>query len=248
MKIGLISDIHGNLQALTQVLAALDAAGVDMILCAGDLVCYGANPNEVMALLRGRGVACVAGNYDTAVAWNLPKASRKPSSPRNEPLKQAALDWTKKQVDAVHLSYLRGLPFTALHEVDGLRVRLLHAGPTYLDEWVSPDEPESLTAVTQTLPADVIVLGHTHQPFVAKSNGTLFINPGAVGRSLDGDPRASYAILETDFSGVTMYREAYDVATAVAAIKQTDMPSEIGDLVYHAVRRIEQLQIVKRDA
>lgn len=242
MKIGLIADIHGNLQALERVLAALDAAGVELVLCVGDLVCYGANPNEVMALVRERGILCVTGNYDTAVAWNLPKASRKPSSPRNEPLKQAALDWTKAQVDATHLPYLRGLPFTSLHEVDGLRVRLLHAGPTYLDEWLSPDEPERLTAVAQTMPADVIVLGHTHQPFVARANGTLFVNPGAVGRSLDGDARASYAILETGFPGATLYREAYDVETAVAAIKQSGMPTEIGDLVYHAARRIEHIE------
>lgn len=61
MKIGLIADIHGNLQALERVLAALDAAGVELVLCVGDLVCYGANPNEVLALVRERGIFCVTG-------------------------------------------------------------------------------------------------------------------------------------------------------------------------------------------
>ena len=79
MKIGLISDIHGNQQALTKVLGQLYNEHVDLVLCAGDLVCYGAHANQVLDLMRSCAIACVAGNYDAAVAWNWPSASSKPS-------------------------------------------------------------------------------------------------------------------------------------------------------------------------
>lgn len=243
MEIGLIADIHGNLQALQAVLAALEAADVALILCAGDVVCYGAQPNEVIALLRKRGIPCVAGNYDTAVAWNVP-AARQPSTPLNEPLKQAALNWTKQQILPEQRVYLCGLPFTAVYEIAGRRIRLLHAGPRYLDEWVTPDDPRSLADVAAQMPADVIVLGHTHQPFVAHCGDTLFINPGAVGRSLDGDPRASYAVLDLETRLVQHHRLAYDLDTAVTAIQHTTMPPEIARLIAHAARRIEDLQEV----
>lgn len=241
MKVGLIADIHGNLQALQRVLAFLDEAAADVILCAGDLVCYGAQHNEVLTLLRKRAIPSVMGNYDDAVAWNRPKASRKPSSERNEPLKQAALDWTKNNLHDQHLPFLRGLPLTSLHVVDGTRIRLLHAGVDFYDEWVTPDQPDKLLVIAQRLPADVIVLGHTHQSFSTNVDGTLFINPGAVGRSLDGDPRASFALFDTTSQQTTFFRQPYALNNALLAIRQSDMPDEIETLVRHAARRIEQL-------
>lgn len=241
MKIGLISDIHGNFQAFQQVLSSLEALEVNLVLCAGDLVCYGANPNEVLTLVRQQGISCVTGNYDAAVAWNWSRSSRKPSSPRNERLKQAALDWTKQHLAWNHLGFLQGLPWTSVHKFGDLSLRLLHAGPFFLDEWVSPDEPQTFSVVAELMPADVIVLGHTHQPFVEEHNGILFVNPGAVGRSLDGDPRLSYAVLETETLAVKHYRETYDLEAALTAIHLSSMPAGIGTLIQHAARRIEQL-------
>jgi predicted phosphodiesterase len=106
MKLGLISDIHGNLQALERILATLDDNGVEMILCAGDLVCYGADHEQVLRVLRERHIPCVVGNYDYAVAWDQPRASEKSSSLLTEPLKQAALDWTKTHISVVFANML----------------------------------------------------------------------------------------------------------------------------------------------
>ena len=241
MLLGLISDIHGNYEALDQVLAELRQADVELILCAGDLICYGAEDNRVLDRLQAEGIPCVMGNYDDAVAWDRPKASRKPSSPRNEPLKQAALDWSKANIEQRHIPYLRGLPWSSIHEIDGLRVRLLHAGPHYLDEWVTPDEPDLLSEIARRMPAVVTVLGHTHRPFVTQTDGTIFINPGAVGRSLDRDPRAAFATLDTRSLAVKHYRVAYNLDAAVHAIARSGMPPEIARLVEHGARRIENL-------
>jgi len=261
MKIGMISDIHGNIQALIQVLEALDRQGADMILCAGDLVCYGANPNEVLQLLRQRNIPSVIGNYGAAVVWDLPSASSIPSSPQTEPLKQAALAWTKRNTSYKSIAYLRRLPWRLDYQIDGLRISVLHAGPDRLDESFSPDSPDRLEDLALRLQADVVVLGHTHQAyihvcetnpvalgfFIPKSDEcnwrgqTVFVNPGAVGRSLDGDTRASYAILDTATRAAHIYRTTYAVEAAVQAIAKSGMPAQIAALVRHGARRIEEI-------
>ncbi len=248
MKIGLISDIHGNQQALTKVLGQLYAERVDLILCAGDLVCYGAHSNQVLALMRSCAIPCVTGNYDAAVAWNWPSASSKPSSPATEGVKQAALDWTKRNLDSKHRDYLRGLPWTLSYRLDGLRIVVIHAGLQQLDEWYTPEEPARLCQLAVQVAADVIVLGHTHQSFIyeveyAPGHKTLLVNPGAVGRSLDGDTRAAYAIFQTDSRKLQLRRIEYDLQLTVQAIMNSGMPPEIGWLIQHGARRVEQLPI-----
>lgn len=248
MKIGLISDIHGNQQALTKVLSQLYAERVDLILCAGDLVCYGAHCNQVLDLMRSCAIPCVTGNYDAAVAWNWPSASSKPSSSATEGLKQAALEWTKRNIHSKHRDYLRGLPWTLSYWLDGLRIVVIHAGLQELDEWYTPEEPARLCQLAAQVVADVIVLGHTHQPFVceveyAPGRKTLFVNPGAVGRSLDGDTRAAYAIFQTGICEAQLKRIPYDLKLAVQAIMKSGMPHEIGLLIQHGARRVEQLPV-----
>jgi putative phosphoesterase len=246
MKIGLIADIHGNQHALTKVLSQLYLERVDLILCAGDLVCYGSQTNQVLDLMRSCAIPCVTGNYDAAVAWNLPSASNKPSSPATEALKQTALDWAKRNVHSKHRDYLRGLPWMLSYYLDKLRIVVIHAGLQQLDEWYSPEEPAHLCQLAAQMAADVIVLGHTHQPFVceveyAPGRKTLFVNPGAVGRSLDGDTRSAYATLQTATRDVQLKRIEYDVKMAVQAIMNSGMPHEIGLLIQYGVRRVEQL-------
>lgn len=246
MIIGLIADIHGNLQALSTVLRELYAQHVDVVLCAGDLVCYGAHPNHVIAMLRQCAIPCVAGNYDAAVAWDLPTAARKPSSPQTEPLKQAALDWTKQEIHSKHRDYLRALPWSMNFQMDGRKLHLLHAGPNYLDEWLTPEQPDDLANLAASLKTDVVILGHSHQPFVhsvvdALGHKTLFVNPGSVGRSLDGDTRAAYALLDTTAGKAQLRRVAYDLDIAVQAIFRSGMPAGVGLLVRFGARRLEQL-------
>lgn len=243
MRLGLIADIHANLDALTAVLAEMERAQVDLIVCAGDLVCYGAFPNECLDLLRARGIPSVAGNYDDAVAWGRASASRARSSPATEPLKLAALRWAQDELSAYHRPFLRGLPWSIEYHIAGLHVHVLHAGQQYLDEWLSPEQPEQLAALAGSVHADLIVLGHTHQQFAWRSGATMLVNPGAVGRSLDGDPRAACAVWDTQTREATLLRVEYDVDAAASAIEHSGMPAEIGMLVRLGARRIEELVI-----
>ncbi|MBX3013526.1 MAG: metallophosphoesterase family protein [Caldilineaceae bacterium] len=115
-----------------------------------------------------------------------------------------------------------------------------------MDDWYTPDEPTRLHQLASQVMADVIVLGHTHQPFIdtveaAPGHQTLFVNPGAVGRSLDGDTRAAYAILQTEPLQADLHRIAYDLNATVQAIFQSGMPPAIGHLLQQGLRRVEQL-------
>ncbi|MEM7735707.1 MAG: metallophosphoesterase family protein [Deinococcota bacterium] len=241
MRLGLIADIHGNIEALDAVLQHLEQHAVDMILCAGDLVAYGATPNQVIRKLKDQGIPSVAGNYDDAVAWDKAKASRKASSARNEPLKQAALDWTKKVIRPANKQFLKQLPWQLSYQLDGKRLVVLHAGLDYLDEWLVPEDDALLQRTATRLAADIVVLGHTHRAFSQQVGDTLFINPGAVGRSLDGDPRASCAVLDTNTLISQHQRVSYDLAPTLNAIYKSSMPREIGVLIKHAARRIEEV-------
>lgn len=246
MKLGLISDIHGNLHALEQVLLELEERQVQLILCAGDLVCYGAFPNEVLELLRQKSIPTVLGNYDAAVAWDLPTVSSKPSSPQTEPIKLAALAWAKAQISNENVHYLRGLPWVTWHRLGDTTVQLLHGGPTQLDAWYDATSNSKLCELAETTAADLLVIGHSHQQFaieVVRSIGekTLIVNPGAVGRSIDGDPRAAYAVIDLTTRQVELLRAEYDLDAATEAIRKSSMPSLVADLVYHAARRVENL-------
>lgn len=246
MKIGLISDIHGNIHALTRVLQELYAHPVDIILCAGDLVGFGAHPGQVIHLLRHMAIPCAAGNYDAAVAWDLPQPSQRPSSPALEPLRRAALAWAQAHLSQEQKHYLRNLPMTLSFKLDGLHIQVMHAGLDALDDWYMPDDPDRMARLAARLAADVVIMGHTHHPYAFRSwhegkkpgsvRTTLFINPGSVGRPLDGDPRAAFAIFDTRKQQVDFHRIEYDVDAAARAVEKSGMPLAIARLLREATR------------
>lgn len=241
MRVGLIADIHGNLHALETVLKTLEKESLDHILCAGDLVVYGAYPAETLKLLQDHKIPSVCGNYDYAVGFDQPKASRKPSSALNEPIKQVALDWTKQKLPWSCKQYLRSLPWRMDYHLGGCHIAVVHASLDALDDYLIPETPDDLHLLAKRVASDVVVIAHTHQPFVYLADETLIVNPGAVGRSLDGDARASFAILETETLSVEHHRLAYPVDRAADAIASSGMPPEIAEMVRLGLRRVEQL-------
>ena len=110
-----------------------------------------------------------------------------------------------------------------------------------LDEEVFPEQTAELADMAAHLRSRVVVLGHTHQAFSQTVQSTLFINPGAVGRSLNGDLRARGAILDTQNLAVDFLRVDYDVDAAVHSILQSGQPAEIATLVRHGARRLEEV-------
>jgi predicted phosphodiesterase len=227
MQYAILSDPHANLEALTATLAAIDAAGVDEIICLGDLVGYYANPNECVDLIRRRGIRCVAGNHDTVATG------------RNSPTHfgqraQRAIAWTREQLTADNLRFLADLPITQTIED---RVFLVHGAAhptpnenTYLSN-TRQAEASFLSLSQFTSPSRLCFFGHTHRALVytMSANGCVrlkcpslrlradtsyLINPGSVGQPRDQDPRASFVVYDSTVESIRFHRVAFDWATA----------------------------------
>lgn len=167
MKIGLISDVHGDALALGRALDRLDLAGVDRILCAGDLVGYGPEPDRAVAMLRRRQIACVRGNHDR---WAL---SRPLGAP--DPSGGASPGAEARE-------FLATLPPLAIRSIGGRLIVVAHGVPgddtTYLTPQAYP--ADGLRALLTDLGADVLVVGHTHEPAWFRDATGLFVNPGSI--------------------------------------------------------------------
>lgn len=224
MKIAIISDIHGNLQALDAVLADIDDQQVDTVYCLGDLVGYGAAPNEVIQKIRARGLPTIMGNYDDGVGFERDDCGCAYREESERERGDRSLAWTKAHVWNENKLYLQSLVPEIRFEADSKRVLLVHGSPRKMNEYLFEDRPlSSFRRLAASSDADVIVFGHTHKPYVKDVDGVRFVNAGSVGKPKDGDWRACYAILAPE---VTFRRVTYDVAAAAAAIRATDLPDE----------------------
>jgi diadenosine tetraphosphatase ApaH/serine/threonine PP2A family protein phosphatase len=242
----IISDIHGNADALRAVLADIDTRAVDRIVCLGDIIGYGPDPLECVDLVAGRCAWSLMGNHDFGVLYE----------PTNfNPGAEAAAYWTREQFDRVEDPELRAERYRFLGR---LRVRVVETPPTSprsllavhgsprrpINEYIFPDDAVGATDKIRTifeLIDGIAVVGHTHVPGVftnepdfyppeeAGAGGVyrfqdsekVIINVGSVGQPRDHDPRASYAILHPD--RVEFFRVAYDidaVANKIRAIEQ----------------------------
>jgi predicted phosphodiesterase len=243
MRYALISDIHANLPALLAVLDDIDARkGVDAIYHLGDLTGYAPWPNEVVALLRERGIPGIAGNYDSTVATDYKHCGCRAETPQDEELSHLSYDWTRAHVTPETKKYLGSLPFRVDlrplgGHVSGPAITLVHGNQTLNTVYVAEDRPDSfLEKMAKDIGAragDVICFGHTHKPWQRTVGGVRFINTGSVGRPKDGDCRACYVLLTIDQSGanVEFVRVSYDVAQAANAIRESDLPDEFAEVL-----------------
>ena len=225
LKVGVIADIHSNLPALEAVLKHMPK--VDALICAGDLVGYAAEPNEVVELVHKRELPTVMGNHDYA-------AVTRDVSSFNPWAARAAL-WTAERLTRENAGYLRKLPEHLKLELGGRRVYVVHGSPRDpLFEYVFPDVSNRVLAeLTRDLEADVVVLAHTHVPMMRKVMGKLILNPGGIGQPRDRDPRASYAVLTIGKEiEARIERVEYDIEEAAKKIAQAGLPSELGTRLY----------------
>jgi len=198
--ISLISDIHANLQALDAVLADIDRrADADAIYHAGDLVGYSSSPNEVVARLRVRGIAGIAGNYDSTVATDYDHCGCRSEGPRQEELAHLSYEYTRRTVTAETKHALAALPFSLEvrplgGHASGPRLVIVHGTPTlntvYWTEDRTDDFCRKMAAMVALKSGDVIAFGHTHKPWHRAVDGIHFVNTGSVGRPKDGNWRA----------------------------------------------------------
>ena len=201
MRVALISDIHANLEALEAVLADLPA--VDRIVCCGDLVGYYDRPNEVCALVRDRGIACIRGNHDAYVTGALtPDAEKRPFY---------RTDWTRDVLADAHLTWLEGLGTDLRFEDDLHRLWIRHASPWDEETYLYPDAAAAIARL-EIEEGETLVVGHTHRPLHVGAGHGRLLNPGSVGQPRDWDPRAAYAVIDLATGAVDQRRVRYEVA------------------------------------
>jgi putative phosphoesterase len=228
MKIAVISDIHSNIQALSSVLREINDENPEYILCIGDLVGYGADPNEVIDELKIMdNLVCVAGNHDNAVVTGN---TRKLNQDATE-----AVVWTQERITDRNLEFLERLKKYQALELENLHFFLVHGSPDdYLNEYIYDDVPEDrLEGFFEDTEAHVLMMGHTHVPFVREVGVNTALNPGSVGQPRDNDRRASYVMVDTEKMEIQVNRVSYDIDDAAESIKKSKLPDSLGERLYY---------------
>ena len=225
-RIAVFSDLHGNSAATEAVLAAIDAERPDAVYCLGDLVGYGARPNETVALVRERGIPTIMGNYDDGVGFDRDDCGCAYTDPEEAARGQESLFWTRAVTTPENKAYLRGLVPEIRFETEGVRFRLVHGSPRRMNEYLFEDrDPRSLARIAAMADADVLVFGHTHRPWVKAISGVLMVNEGSVGKPKDGDPRAAWALFTVEAGQpvrVELRRVPYDIGSMATEIRAAE--------------------------
>jgi putative phosphoesterase len=229
-RVAIITDIHGNLLALQESLAAIDKIGVDAIYCGGDLVGYGPHPNEVCELIEQRAIPTIYGNYDYAIGRELDDCGCAYVTAHDRELGQRSVAWTLQHTDPAAKQFMHALPFDLRFQVGETAIHLVHGSPRKVNEYLFEDKPASLyERLAKAEDADMLVFGHTHKPWIATFGGVRFVNCGSVGKPKDGDPRAGFAILESDDAGqvsASIQRVPYDAEAVAREVEAAGLPGE----------------------
>ncbi len=237
MRIGVVSDIHGNRHAFEAVLDAIAGSDCEELWCLGDLVGYGADPDACVELARSHTAICLAGNHDLGVCGSIPLEQFSRGA-------AIAAHWTRDVISDETLEYLRSLE---PQHVEG-SVALYHASPRDpIWEYVLSPLQAELCMDVQARPVSLI--GHSHVALsfsrrleVAATgetrddgdelrfgDGDWLVNPGSVGQPRDGDPRAAWLELDTDAWSARYHRTEYDIAGAAAAIRAAKLPESLAE-------------------
>jgi diadenosine tetraphosphatase ApaH/serine/threonine PP2A family protein phosphatase len=244
MRIGILSDIHSNLEALTETLAAVERHRPDTLVCLGDVVGYGASPNECCELVRGACGVTLVGNHDAAVTGRMDYSFYYDAA-------RHALDWTAARLAPEHLEWLRGLPY--LHQQDG--VGYSHGNP--LDpqafEYVfAMEQAYELLPNLERLP-ELSFIGHSHlckafalhgddevhevlaAKFTLRRGYKYVVSVGSVGQPRDCDNRAGFVIYDSAKRLVEFHRLPYDVEASAQRIFDADLALNFGKRLFLGV-------------
>jgi predicted phosphodiesterase len=253
VRLAILSDIHANLPALEAVLADIDGAGIEELWCLGDVVGYGAQPDECARLVAEHCELCLVGNHDLAVLGELDDSSFSPAA-------AAAVRWTRETARPETIDFLRGLePADESHEV-----ALYHASPRD-PVWEYVLWPDQAAECIAAQAARVSLVGHSHVALffvmagdrnplargqaaelndgakgaqagagtrVDLSEGRWLLNPGSVGQPRDGDPRAAWLELDTDGWEASYHRIDYEIDRAAEAIAASELPEHLAKRLY----------------
>jgi diadenosine tetraphosphatase ApaH/serine/threonine PP2A family protein phosphatase len=244
MRIAILSDIHSNLEALTEALAAIEREKPDQVICLGDVVGYGASVNPCCDLIRKRAAVTLLGNHDAAVAGRMDYGFYYDAA-------RHALDWTASRIEPENLSWLRGLPFTYRSD----EVCFSHGSP------IVPESYQYVFALEQAkelLPhvrelSTVNFIGHSHlcKVFAIGPSGDVVevvstrfglrqgykyvVSVGSIGQPRDCDNRACFVTYDTVRREVTYHRVAYDIETSAQKIFDADLALNFGKRLFLGV-------------
>ncbi|WP_377811942.1 metallophosphoesterase family protein (plasmid) [Azospirillum sp. A29] len=216
VKLIIISDIHGNHDALRALPEAYDELWV-----LGDLVNYGPQPNDVVADIMGKASLAIQGNHDHAVAHDDDRRW----SARYRPLAEATRRYTSSALGDAQKAYLRGLPQQVQAERDGLRFHLTHAMPSDPLYGRHPRDAAGWERELDGLRADVLLVGHTHVPMLRRIGDRVVLNPGSLGQPRNGTTLASYAVCQDGRFELKSYR--YPVEATIAKLKSLGLPRPV---------------------
>ncbi|HEX8053478.1 MAG TPA: metallophosphoesterase family protein [Thermoleophilaceae bacterium] len=239
-RVALISDVHGNLPAFQAVLADIERAGVDARWCLGDLVGYGAQPDECVALARESCDVCLIGNHDLVVIDKIEITEFSHNA-------AVAAVWTREHIAQESVDYLSGLASSG----QGGELGLYHASPRDpVWEYVlsAPQAGQCMDAMEPRVGA----VGHSHVALwfsrtdggavsgdqarggteLDLSQGDWIVNPGGVGQPRDGDPRAAWLLLDLGTWTATWHRVEYEIDAAARAIEQAGLPDVLSKRLY----------------
>ncbi len=230
MRLAILSDIHGNLEALEAVLADVDASRVDAMACLGDFVGYGASPNPCIERLRPRLEAAVTGNHDVVAAGRLRLGAFNSDA-------ATAARWTSEALTDENRAWLASLPYTARWR----GALLVHASPLEPEEWHYVLSPYEAEHEMEGFQEPLCFIGHSHYPGVFERDGgrlrysrdpevrldagrRYIVNVGSVGQPRDGDPRAAYLLWDDRERTVRHVRIDYDIDGAMKRILDAGLP------------------------
>ena len=224
MRIAIISDIHSNLEALTKAFEIIDTKNVDEIVCLGDIVGYGANPNECVELIKKRVKYVVIGNHDYAVAVDPNELLYFSAHARESDL------WTRDVLTKENLDFLKSLPFT----ISFKDLLFVHSSPAQPREWEYIFTEVQAKVQFPYFKEKICFIGHSHLPGVFPETGSYngkldrntryIINVGSVGQPRDGDWRLCFGIFDTNTWTYEEIRAEYDVEKASNKIIQNGLP------------------------
>lgn len=236
MRIAVLGDIHGNIEALKAAYGA--AAGrAEKVYHLGDVGGYAPFVNEVVDFLIEHEIEGVQGNYDYNVAHDSEHCGCKYEDPLQAELADRSFAWTKEHASERSKAYMRDLPVTISFSSHGKEVILFHATPHKNNLYWFEDRPEKFFAeMAAKTDADVLIYGHTHVPYRREVLGKVFINAGSVGKPKDGDPRACLAVIDITDKEVTsgFLRIPYEIEKVVSAIRASGLPPSLADRLKEA--------------
>jgi len=224
LRIALISDIHANYEALESMLARLAGETVDRMVCLGDVVGYGADPNACVEKVREVCEVCVLGNHDAALADIIHLQYFNAYA-------RSAIEWSRTVMTPENLDYLKSLPMT--HRIED--ILLVHATPLKPEAWnyihTMAEAGPNFEAMGS---ASMCFIGHSHIPvrFDSEDGSKSIINVGSIGQPRDRDPRATCGIFDTETREFEWLRETYDIQGAAAKIRDAELPEFLASRLF----------------